>query len=1143
MKEIYLNNSPIKPFVQGTGSGIVHRNGKPYYKIANYEQMPPFLMSLVSGSEHWMFVSSTGGLTCGRRNPDSALFPYYTDDMIHDAGATTGSSTLVLVNGAERHYLWEPFARGPSAYQLERNLYKNLSGNKLVFEEINHDLGLAYTYSWSSGDRFGFVKESTLRNLHADRREVDILDGLRNLLPYGVTQEMQQAQSTLLDGYKQAEQVSGLSAAIYTLSSILTDRAEPCEALRATVVWSTGLDDAQVLLSEDQIDLFRHGVEVAPEELARGKRSAFFVRSTLTLPPGKGQRWYIAADVNQGPTRLPALLHVIRHGVTADEIATDIDTGTRRLVQLVGGADGCQSSSDSLVTARHFSNTLFNIMRGGTFYDGYNFQADDFLDFVRTWNAPMHEAFARRLDHHGGPHTLESVTAAAGGNADMERLALEYLPLTFSRRHGDPSRPWNRFSIDIRNPDGSEKLHFQGNWRDIFQNWEALSLSYPGFIESFITKFVNASTADGYNPYRITRNGIDWEVLEEDNNWSNIGYWGDHQINYLLKLLELSGNYHPGKLGDYLDKDIFVYANVPYRIKDYSELLKDPRNTVTYDHEEEKAIAHRVEALGSDGKLAVLPDGSICRVNLLEKLLLPALVKLGNFVPGGGIWMNTQRPEWNDANNALVGYGLSMVTLCYLRRYIRLLSDILANHSVDAYPVSAEVLEFFGAVETVLQDNRPVEDTDCTPAQRKTVMDGLGAASEAHRQHAYVGLSGRKSELKTAGIKEFIELALVHINHSIAVNRRPDGLFHSYNLIHFEPDGFEIETLYEMLEGQVAVLSSGFLDPGECLELLEKLRTSSLYRADQNSYTLYPDREQARFLEKNVIPTSLLENNEWLARELQSGRTEFVEQGVDGTVHFNADFRNAAHLSAALDRHPKISAEDAAALFEVYESVFRHRRFTGRSGSMYKYEGLGSIYWHMVSKLLLATTEIIEAAGKAGGDEPVHTGLLARFDDIKEGLGLHKPPTKYGAFPIDPYSHTPGFIGVQQPGMTGQVKEDFITRFTELGVRVEDGCVEFEPGMLRHEEFHAEACTWTYSTGDSRQREEKLSAGSLAFSICGVPVIYRLAETYGIRVQIANGSEHKIAGNRLGNSWSQSLFRRDGSVQKIIVDIPTEELR
>jgi hypothetical protein len=1143
MNEIYWGNGPIKPFVQGPESGIVHRDGEPCYKIANYEQMPPFFMSLVSGSEHWMFLSSTGGLTCGRRNPDSTLFPYYTDDKIHDAGATTGSRTLVLVNGAKRHYLWEPFASGPCAYVLERNLYKNLPGNKLIFEEINHDLGLAYTCGWSTGDRFGFVKESVLRNLNGDRREIDVLDGLRNLLPYGVTQEMQEAQSTLLDGYKQAERVPGLAAAIYTLSSILTDRAEPCEALRATVAWCTGLNIAQVLLSEDQVDAFRHGGEVASEELSRGKRSAFFVRSAFTLPPGKDQRWHFAADVNQGPTRLPALLREIRRGVTAQEIATDINAGTRRLVQLVGGADGCQSTSDRLVTARHFSNTLFNIMRGGTFDDGYNFPSDDFLDFVGTWNAPKREAFAHQLDHQGGPHTLQSVTAAAGGDADMERLALEYLPLTFSRRHGDPSRPWNQFSIDIRNPDGSDKLHFQGNWRDIFQNWEALSLSYPGFIESFIAKFVNASTADGYNPYRITRNGIDWEVLEEDNSWSNIGYWGDHQIIYLLKLLELSGKYHPGKLGTYLEKEIFVYSNVPYRIKGYAELLKDPRNTVTYDFEEEEAIARRVEALGSDGKLAVLPDGSICRVNLLEKLLLPALVKVGNFVPGGGIWMNTQRPEWNDANNALVGYGLSMVTLCYLRRHLRLLSAILANHGADAYPVSAEVVEFFSSIETVLRDDRPVDDSDYTPAQRKTVMDGLGAASEAYRKNAYAGLSGRKSELETDGIERFIELALEHIDHSIAGNRRPDGLFHSYNLIHFGPDGFELETLNEMLEGQVAVLSSGFLGPGECLDLLEKLRTSSIYRADQNSYMLYPDREQARFLEKNVIPASLLGDNGWLASELASGRTEFIEQDVDGAVHFNGDFRNAAHLAAALDCHPEISAEDAAALCDVYESVFRHRRFTGRSGSMYKYEGLGSIYWHMVSKLLLATAEIIEAAGSAGADKPAHTGLLTRFDDIKEGLGIHKPPAEYGAFPIDPYSHTPGFIGVQQPGMTGQVKEDVITRFIELGVRVEDGCVEFEPGMLRRGEFHAEPCTWNYSTGESRQCEVELPAGSLAFCVCGVPVIYRLSEIYGIRVQTADGSEHAIASNKLGRTWSQSLFRRAGRIQKIVVDIPQGELR
>ena len=63
-------------------------------------------------------------------------------------------------------------------------------------------------------------------------------------------------------------------------------------------------------------------------------------------------------------------------------------------------------------------------------------------------------------------------------------------------------------------------------------------------------------------------------------------------------------------------------------------------------------------------KLVLDADGEVYQVNLLiEKLLVPLLAKLGNLVVDGGIWLNTQRPEWNDANNALVGNGLSMVTL------------------------------------------------------------------------------------------------------------------------------------------------------------------------------------------------------------------------------------------------------------------------------------------------------------------------------------------------------------------------------------------------------------------------------------------------------------------------------------------------
>jgi hypothetical protein len=1144
MKQVYWSESPVRRVTDGGTGAIVQHDGEPFYRIQNYHVMPPFLVSLVSGTEHWMFVSSSGGLTCGRRNPDHALFPYETDDKIHDSCATTGPLTALLVEDQGKTRLWQPFSGNLSAYRIERNLYKNLPGNRLVFEEINHDLELIFRYGWSVGERFGFIKRSTILNTGSAARNIELLDGLRNLLPFGVMRQAQTELSTLLDAYKQAETEPGLSVGIYSLSSILTDRAEPCEALRATVAWSSGLADAQLLLSEIQVEDFLAGNPVEPESQVRGRRGAFLVHSSLQLPPDSIETWYVVADLNQGPSRLAGLLGQIRAGVAPEVIEADIDAGAERLLELVGGADGCQATSDVLTTARHFANTMFNIMRGGTFHDAYSVSRNDLLDFVRTWNAPLSEPLSDLLDGGAAALTRQDVLSAAegSGDADLQRLALEYLPLRFSRRHGDPSRPWNRFSIDIRNEDGSDKLYFQGNWRDIFQNWEALSLSYPEFIDSFIAKFVNATTADGYNPYRITRDGFDWEVVEPDNPWSNIGYWGDHQVNYLVRLLELSLAYHPGRLGEFLSRDIFVYANVPYRIKGYQALLSDPHNTVLYDDAEADAIAARAQAIGSDGKLKTLANGSIYHVSLLEKLLVPVLSKLGNFVPGGGIWMNTQRPEWNDANNALVGYGLSIVTLCYLRRYLIVFARILDDGAGESYPVSAEVADFLAGIGEVFTRFRSLLGGAPESGQRKAFMDALGPLGQQYRERVYSGFSGDRSVVETADLRAFIGLALEFIDHSIAANRRTDGLFHSYNLIRFDRDGYEVENLYEMLEGQVAVLSSSYLAPEDSVALLNALRASRIYRSDQNSYVLYPDKPQVPFRERNVIDPSLLEGNPWIQQELRSGCTDILEQDSEGRVHFNTGFRSARDLIAALLNHPDVSRKDADALLEVYEAVFRHRQFTGRSGSMFKYEGLGSIYWHMVSKLLLVTAETIVGAARAGADPDTLQELLGHFDEIELGLGVHKTPARYGAFTTDPYSHTPGFAGVQQPGMTGQVKEDVITRFCELGVHVENGEVEFAPALLRRDEFLNEPLNWTFSVG-AGARTESIEAGCLGFTLAGVPVVYRLAERRSITVFEDDGEPLVIEGGRLGRALSESLFRREKRIRKIVVDVPEGMLR
>ena len=107
--------------------------------------------------------------------------------------------------------------------------------------------------------------------------------------------------------------------------------------------------------------------------------------------------------------------------------------------------------------------------------------------------------------------------------------------------------------------------------------------------------------------------------------------------------------------------------------------MDDPAETIAFDWDAERQIEATCRTIGSDGKLVLDSTNQVFHVTLTEKLLILLLAKLTNLVPEGGIWMNTQRPEWNDANNALVGKGLSVVTLGYLRRYTAFIRDLLAE--------------------------------------------------------------------------------------------------------------------------------------------------------------------------------------------------------------------------------------------------------------------------------------------------------------------------------------------------------------------------------------------------------------------------------------------------------------------------------
>jgi hypothetical protein len=350
-----------------------------------------------------------------------------------------------------------------------------------------------------------------------------------------------------------------------------------------------------------------------------------------------------------------------------------------------------------------------------------------------------------------------------------------------------------------------------------------------------------------------------------------------------------------------------------------------------------------------------------------------------------------------------------------------------------------------------------------------------------------------------------------------------------------------------MLEGQVAALSSGLLSAEEALELLAAMRQSDLFREDLHTYLLYPDRQLPGFLARNRIPESAWFDCPLLHEMIAQNDHRLVSRDDAGQVRFHPNLETSESLDETLvtlaqDQTWTASvATHADRVRAIYEEVFNHRAFTGRSGGMFGFEGLGCIYWHMVAKLLLAVQENITAAQST--QSPSVNALIESYYDVRAGLGFNHSPAEFGAFPTDPYSHTPGHAGAQQPGMTGQVKEEILTRLGELGVHFSRGQVAFQPSFLRANEFHAEPVEFNYVDLNGGAQALLLPARSLAFTVASVPIIYQLSD--GPAKHVVTGttpdqSPTSLSGTTLNSSHSAILLQRTNHIHHIVIKLGSE---
>ena len=94
-----------------------------------------------------------------------------------------------------------------------------------------------------------------------------------------------------------------------------------------------------------------------------------------------------------------------------------------------------------------------------------------------------------------------------------------------------------------------------------------------------------------------------------------------------------------------------------------------------------------------------------------------------------------------------------------------------------------------------------------------------------------------------------------------------------------------------------------------------------------------------RFVEKNNIPESKVENSSLLKKLVDDGNIDIIEKDINGNYHFNGRFTNAGMLEKSLSElsgYQELADQERGLVLQIFEDVFNHKAFTGRSEHFFR---------------------------------------------------------------------------------------------------------------------------------------------------------------------------------------------------------------
>ncbi len=719
-----------------------------------------------TGRPAWVFYVNRGQAVAsfGVRNKDGAFLEFYPADKAYQLTASRGFRTFLEITDANGTVTHEPFQRG-AGDDVSQRLY--VTPHEVGVEEIHPRLGLgirADAYTLAEAPLAALVRRASSRAIR-----VEVVDGLPQVLPYGLNQWVVKFMSRTAEAYMQVEGLED-DLPFYRLKVWPTDTPQVqtieggnffagiCDGRRSRVLvdperifgLAADFSRPERFLSGDGLD-FDH-------QVAGNRTPCAFQALTLELEPGESRVFH--GVYGHAPSR-QALQAFIRQA-EAEGYLEGRREANRRVVEGI--------------TQKAFTATAL----------------------------PLFDAHVRQcyLDNglRGG-----FPTAVPGG----ARLYL------FGRKHGDLERDYNDFLLaDAPFSEGN------GDFRDVLQNRRLDVLFDPALEAGNIRYFFNLIQPDGYNPVSVRNSrfrieapsalahlfarfpGLEdllsrdlkygelWQLLQsstedptpvvaeilahagevEDAEFDR-GYWSDHWT-YLVDLLIAYEAIFPERLaGLFLEKTYTFFDPTHFVLPRSRKYVLTPQGVRQYGAVEARQDKIALIASRPRCRYQVRAQGGrgdVVTTTLLGKILTLAANKLASLDPFGiGIEMEADRPGWCDALNGLPGlFGSSVNETIELKRLVDFTTRALVGLNGElSLPI--ELADLVSGLEELLL--RP----GLTP---ESFWREGGEQKEAYREKVFMGFDGAERRLSLAAAKRFLTTVSDYLDDAIARAHTPAGI-------------------------------------------------------------------------------------------------------------------------------------------------------------------------------------------------------------------------------------------------------------------------------------------------------------------------------------------------------------------------------